>query len=287
MDIPRYWARAEAHVIIKEQTYHFVAYKGSEHSVDDAQELASAALAERIARKERGEKLGSYPKHGAPLREEIIEEIVEGQERIAVITRNAAGSLVLNTARVMFIDVDLIQGGLWERPSLGQILKDLFRKKRNKPKSLEEQVLERIHQWYEKHVQFGLRIYRTKAGFRLLVSHALFDPTSPVVTQIMTDLACDNRYRRLCAIQSCFRARLTPKYYRLRLARPPGRFPWKSPQEELLQRNWELAYHQKIKTYDVCRLLEVLGDAPNHPEAQLIIDIHDKFVISEGEKPLA
>lgn len=287
MDIPRYWARAEAKVTIKGQAYNFIAYKGSDQSLEAAQVLASTELSERIARKERGEPLGSYPKHGAPLREEIIEDIIHNQERIAVITRNSAGSLVLNTARVMFIDIDLMQSHLWERVSWRQILKNIFEWPKSKPKPRAEQVLERIHQWYENHTDFTLRVYRTKAGFRLLVSHTLFDPESPLVTKIMEELACDNRYRRLCAIQSCFRARLTPKYYRIRLERPPGRYPWQSAQEELLQRDWELAYHQKIKDYDVCILIEILGDAPPHPEAQIIMDIHDKFVMSELAKPLA
>ncbi len=286
MNIPRYWAKAESSVTIKGQPYHFVAYKGSDQGPQQAQQLANATLAERITRKERGEKLGSYPKHGAPLREEIIQEILNYQERIAIITRNAAGSLVINTARVMFIDVDLMQISLWRGQSLGQILKNIFGFG-SKPKPREELVLERIHQWHANHPDFGMRIYQTKAGFRLLVTHALFDPNSSEVAQIMKDLECDNRYRRLCAIQSCFRARLTPKYWRIKLERPPVRYPWESPEQELLQREWEVVYHQKIEKYDVCKLVEILGNTSIHPEAKIVMDLHDRYVMSAEAKPLA
>ena len=229
MNIPRYWAKAESSVTINGQPFHFVAYKGSDQSPQQAQHLANMALAERILRKERGEKLGSYPKHGAPLREEIIQEISNGLERMAVITRNAAGSLVLNTARVMFIDVDLMQISLWKGQSLGQILKNIFGFPRAKAMSREQQVLEHIQQWHAQHPDFGMRIYRTKAGFRLLMTHALFDPNSSEVAQIMKELECDNRYRRLCAIQSCFRARLTPKYWRIKLRASTCAIPMGEP----------------------------------------------------------
>ncbi len=287
MNIPRYWAKAESSVTINGQPFHFVAYKGSDQSLEQAQQLANVALAERITRKERGEKLGNYPKHGAPLREEIIQEIFNHQECIAVITRNAAGSLVLNTARVMFIDVDLMQMSLWKGQSLGQILKNIFGFSRTKAKPREELVLERIYHWQANHPDFGMRIYRTKAGFRLLMTHALFDPNSGEVAQIMKDLECDNRYRRLCAIQSCFRARLTPKYWRIRLERPPVRYPWMNAEQELLQREWEVAYHHKIEKYDVCKLIEVLGNTSIHLEVKMVLDLHDKFVMSNENKPLA
>jgi hypothetical protein len=287
MNIPKYWAKAESTVLINRQEYHFVAYKGSDEGQNHAQQLADEALLKRIAQKEHGEKLGNYPKHGAPLREEIIEEIFHHQERIAIITRNAAGSLVLNTARVMFIDVDLMQVFLWKGQSFGEILKGMFGFTRSKPKTRGEAVLERIHQWHSQHPDFGVRVYRTKAGFRLLVTHAVFNPNGDIVKHIMNDLQCDNRYTRLCAIQSCFRARLTPKYWRLKLERPPVRYPWDNPEQELLQREWEVVYHQKIGTYDVCHLVETLGNTSIHPEAKVVMDVHDKFVMSGENRPLA
>jgi hypothetical protein len=234
MNIPKYWAKAEQTIAIGRQTFHFVAWKGSDESLQDAQRQAQAALADRIARKERGEKLGQYPKDGAPLREEVLEQIFNPSgERIAVITRNAAGCLVLNTARVMFVDLDFANqyptlraaaksfweavGGMFRRPN-----------KAIKTQTPQDQLLEQVRNWHSQHPDWAMRVYRTRAGLRLLVAHDLFDPTTALVQQAMRELGADMRYMRLCQAQSCFRARLTPKPWRLkggRMERPPCAFP--------------------------------------------------------------
>ena len=49
---------------------------------------------------------GYYPNR--PFREQIIRELKDAAgQTSAVITRNAYGCLVLNTARMMFVDIDL------------------------------------------------------------------------------------------------------------------------------------------------------------------------------------
>jgi hypothetical protein len=291
MNIPRFWAKAERSVTIGGQDYHFVAWKGSDLSQEDARHLADAALIERIARKERGEKLGSYPKDGVPLREEVIQEIKNGSNtRIAVITRNAAGCLVLNTANVMFVDIDLdyapyLRGSL--TGCLTALFTGLFRRSSQDTRTLEERALDHIRTWHSNHSNWTMRIYRTKRGFRLLVTHDLFNPTAEAVQQVMRDLGADNRYRLLCAAQSCFRARLTPKPWRIRLKRPDVRYPWETPQEELLQREWEESYHQRIAEYAVCTFVETLGTTATHLEAKQIIELHDGYVLAGSSKLLA
>lgn len=290
MNIPRFWAKAEKSVTIDGQDYHFIAWKGSDLSREDAQRLADATLAERIARKEGGGTLKHYPKDGVPLREEVIREIRDsGNTHIAVITRNAAGCLVLNTANVMFIDIDFdyapyLRGSL--SGCLTALFSGLFRRSSQDTRTLEERALDHIHAWHGNHSDWSLRIYRTKRGFRLLVTHDLFNPTAEAVQQVMHDLGADNRYRLLCAAQSCFRARLTPKPWRIGLKRPSVRYPWETPQQELIQREWETIYHQKIGDYAVCTLVETLGTTQAQLEAKQIIEIHDGYVLASN-KPLA
>lgn len=287
MNIPRFWAKAERSVLVGAQTYHFVAWKGSDLSANDAQHLASEALKERIAREERGEKLGQYPKGGVPLREEIIQDVTFHNERVAVITRNAAGCLVLNTARVMFIDIDFVNAP-YLQGSLKGCLAALFTTWFSKPdtRSEEERALDFIKSWHGNHSDWGMRVYRTKRGFRLLVTHDVFNPTSPAVQQVMKELGADERYKRLCASQSCFRARLTPKPWRIKLQKPTTRYPWETPEQELLQREWEEHYHQVIKDYAVCKFVETLGTTNTHPEVQQILLLHDRYVL-DANKPLA
>ncbi len=55
-----------------------------------------------------------------PMREPVLREVKKDNgELAAVVTRNSYGCLVLNTARVMFVDVDLPElkpeGGFWSR----------------------------------------------------------------------------------------------------------------------------------------------------------------------------
>lgn len=288
MNIPRYWAKAERGVSVGGQRYRFVAWQGSDESPEHARLLAERALAERVARKERGERLGQYPKGGAPLREEILEELTDARgERVAVITRNAAGCLVLNTARVMFIDLDFAQAASWGRAGCWAFVRSLFSRPRPARQSPEEGALERVRAWHAEHPGWAVRVYRTRLGLRLLVTHALFDPASPEALAAMRKLGADRRYELLCRSQTCFRARLTPKPWRIGLKRPPVRYPWESPSQERAQRQWERAYEAKIGGYDVCRLLTTLGSAAPHPEAEQIVRLHDGYVLSSLGRPLA
>lgn len=59
-------------------------------------------------------------------------------------------------------------------------------------------------------------VYRTSAGFRLIVQGKGFTPGSPETRKLMRRFGADYLYATLCDAQKCFRARLTPKPYRIR-----------------------------------------------------------------------
>jgi hypothetical protein len=291
MNIPRYWAKAERTVQVSKgfyKTLHLVAWKGSEHSLEDAQQKANAALEERIQRKTQGNDLKSYPKGSSPLREAIIEEIRNPEgERIAVITRNAVGCLVINTAKVLFIDLDFAHQ---TDPSTGLIKRfsGWFQGKKEpkvpSPKT-EAGLLLKVQNWQAQNPNWAIRVYRTRRGFRLLVAHDLFDPTSELVQQTMKTLGADGLYQKLCLSQACFRARLTPKPWRIGLQRPDTRHPFSTPQEEASQHAWQTQYNQKIGGFSVCKVLANLGQAAVHQDIAQIMEIHDQYTL--GDKPLA
>ena len=295
MNIPRFWAKAERSILVGRQQVHLVAWKGSDENLEDATRLAQATLEERIIRKQRGEKLGNYPKDGQPLREAIVEEINNPQgQTIALITRNAAGCLVLNTAQVMFVDLDFAnQPWPWTLPTAQSLLKTIagwFKPQAAKPPSpfSEEGLLYKVKEWQQQHPDWTIRVYRTRAGLRLLIAHDLFDPMAQSVQQAMDQLGADRRYQRLCQSQACFRARLTPKPHRIKggkMKRPPVRYPWVSASEEKAQREWERTYHSRIGRFAVCKVLADLGSSPVHPDAEQILLLHDQYVL--GDKPLA
>src|SRR6266852_5839712 len=105
MNFPQFWARR--------QSGGFVAWGWSVISISEAEAAAKQAaqrLADRFESKEflPGHQ-GYYPNR--PLREQILQEIKpDGGEVIALITRNSYGCQVLNTDRVMFVDIDLPEG---------------------------------------------------------------------------------------------------------------------------------------------------------------------------------
>src|SRR5262249_8268255 len=159
------------------------------------QQLANDAAQTLEARIEKGENLPIhwtyYPNR--PLREQALHEIKNSAGEVAaVVTRNSYGCQVLNTARVMFVDVDFPESG-----SGGGFFKKLF------GKSVDPQTAEstRVEDWMRNHPDWGWRVYRTRAGVRLLATHGLIDADSTVAEEVFVAMDSDPLYRTLCKMQ--------------------------------------------------------------------------------------
>jgi len=109
MHFPRYWAKGTHEQPGPEgKPVRFACWRSSDESVDDARARAMAAARKLVEAFLRGApRPDPYAYGDQPLREPVL-EVVTGtdDEPEAVLTRNARGCLVLNTARVMFVDVD-------------------------------------------------------------------------------------------------------------------------------------------------------------------------------------
>ena len=101
------------------------------------------------------------PKHGyypdRPFREEILQEINDARGLAAVVARNSYGCKVLNTARVMFVDIDLPEP---QRPKRG-LFQMLFGKPAPQPPAdpgpdIEAQA--RVENWTRNNYQWGWRV---------------------------------------------------------------------------------------------------------------------------------
>lgn len=165
MNFPQFWARGKSG--------DFLVWRWSFQSLAEARSLASQAAQELAAR--FGD--GDYPPKGGgyypdrPFREQILREIkdVSGQTR-AVVTRNSYGCQVLNTAGVMFVDID------FPEPRPGGLLKRLFGKAPPSPAKALGNAMQRIETWTRQNPDWGWRIYRTRSGLRLMATQALYDP---------------------------------------------------------------------------------------------------------------
>jgi hypothetical protein len=289
MNFYRYWARERAAVHVGRRSWELGAYGGSNDSLAEAVRRAHE-IAERAARAiERGQPPATYGYADRPLREEIIEEIHDAGQLAAVITRNSYGSLVLNTSRVMFVDIDYPSTGRWNGALAGAV-RHLWNRLTGKPAPLQpdrdEVILSRVEDVTRQHPQLGVRVYRTAGGFRLLATSDTFDPTSAETGRMLADFGSDALYQRLCLAQQCFRARLSAKFWRCGAGKPPSRLPWASDDEEAEYRRWEQAYHARANEYATCALVATFGEPAVHDGVQVVLDTHDRLSCRDGA-PLA
>jgi hypothetical protein len=213
---------------------------------------------------------GYYPDR--PLREQILQEITTDTGEVsALVTRNSYGCQVLNTARVMFVDVDLP-----ERKRSGGLLSRLFGKPSIAgPPATQEEAIAIVAAWTNKHSDWGWRVYRTRAGVRLLATHGPIEAGSDVAIVTLEEMESDPLYRKLCQTQKCFRARLTPKPWRCGIRSRPARWPWADAKEEKLFHKWDAQYQSYAFNWATCSFLQHIGNPSIHPEVETILKIHD------------
>jgi len=276
--IPRFWERAEGAAV--DPGGRRLALRVWGWSQQDRREAAARArerLAAAIASVARGSAPpGGYPYARAPLREEIVRSLGEtGARDEAVVTRNRYGALILNTAQVPFIDVDL--------PARGRLgfLTRLFRRG---PR--QDPTLERIRRACAALGGDPCRVYRTRAGYRVLVTGRLLDPKSDETRALLQGFEADPHFVRLCRLQASFRARLTPKPWRCGCAKPPGQHP-RSDSAARDFATWLAAYESASQGFATCRYLETVGSGWERSEAAPVVEEHDRVSKAQSDLPLA
>jgi hypothetical protein len=277
MNIPRFWARstAEAFDPSTKETHKTSACGHSDVSIEDARRDALSRAQRCIAwlLSDREEELDKYGyDSGRPLREAVVRELMSDGARVAAITRNGYGALVLNAAHVVFIDVDD------ERPSPIDVLAKLFGKKK---KASPDATIRRA---IEETPGLGARLYRTAGGWRCLITSQLAEPTEPAVDELMSRCGADPRYRLLCRNQESFRARLTPKPYRCALPNPPVKFPFADAAAEARYAEWLKRYEGACSGFAVCELVETIGVKLVDPIAATIMREHDAATLRAGKQ---
>ncbi len=183
----------------------------------------------------------------------------------------------------MFVDVDepyIKPDGLFTR---------LFGGKKSKPAEnpFDEKIKKLALDWLASHPGWGWRIYRTKAGARMIATHAPVQPGDAIVAQVFSAFDADPLYRDLCARQQCFRARLTPKAWRCKVRNPQAAWPWENEQAEACFREWEKRYLEAAKDFATCRLIGQFGAQEIHPSLAALVEFHDKATQIDTTMPLA
>lgn len=293
MWFPKYWSKARV-TVPHPRGYQQAAsaWGWSDQSLDEARQTAqekATQVADRLIRDQPvGHGYGTYGSGKRPFREEVIQSFADDQGKLSIaVTRNSYGVLVLNTSRVMFIDLDVPS---YRPPRQPSFFSRLFGAKTNQPpaESPEDKVLGRLDQFLDANPDFAIRLYRTKAGFRALVTNALFDPTSEKTRSLMESLGTDRLYVRLCQQQECFRARLTPKPWRCDYSGNYIAWPQETDEQRQRFEEWLAGYTEMQSGYATCRFVGTRGRSSSvHPEAETVIEIHDRLTRCDDDLPLA
>jgi len=287
MRIPKYWTQA-SHTGNDSQGKEltFSAYGWSFENMDDARGNAVSRARRIFDRLVNGARPDEYDYLDRPLREEITDTVQHGGNVIAHVTRNRYGALVLNTASVLFVDIDFPRirpSGIWDTILL------IFSSKRKQQRiaAAQEAALGSVREWSRRNGDYAFRVYRTYAGLRLLFIDKLYEPNSNETSRILSELGSDPLYCRLTSKQECFRARLTPKPWRCGSTRPPGQYPWTDETEEQAYRQWQQDYTDCTGKYKVCRLIETYGSITPNAVIDSILKLHDNLTCNDDIAQLA
>ncbi|HET9913271.1 MAG TPA: hypothetical protein VFQ13_15350 [Anaerolineales bacterium] len=266
MKIYKHWVIEKQKIIIDGNEQEITCYGGSNISAEDAQAKAREK-AKKIERKIKGEK-HLFDEYEAEIREEIL-QIIDDH---SAITRNRYGASVLNTENMMILDIDK------PKTSFG----DLFRKK--DAQSDKTRIFDTVRKLAitPKYKEYGFRLYETYQGARVIVLGREFDPRDRETKKMMDEFNCDPLYTFLCIKQGCYRARLTPKPYRMKMRGYKVKFPREGDDGEFQQ--WLSQYESNSRGFCVCRFVEQVG--MNTPPNDVVC-LHDDLTGVNFRQPLA
>ena len=288
MKIPNFWAKATAEgTTAGGKALAFSCWRSSDTSEADAHQSALSAATRILDALLRGQNLDRYSYGRGPLREEVLNKVCDGRgDPIAVITRNSYGSLILNAERVMFVDIDFppVATGEATRHFFARLL---GRAKTSPESEREEKARRDIERFAVENAAWGFRLYRTFAGLRAIVTQDVFDPKGSIALETLQRLGSDPLYIRLCKVQECFRARLTPKPWRCGHCASTLRYPIDDPGLAGRFEQWKVTYDARQRDYATCRFLGQVGNGDVHPEAGQVIELHDFATRCNEPLPLA
>lgn len=314
MIVPEYWAEAKVTDKIAGSQITIKRFGWSDVSEEDAKLNAQQRANEVMVRARAGEKVRKVDHklvyngaEGLPIREEIVE-----RHGNIVITRNTYGALCLNTPDVLFADIDFqnepssklsvylflallvtsaalggwyaswmlfIGLGLFSiifAPTISYLVFKFRVKIGCGPEKVTKSTIEKFA---ARNPDCHLRVYRTPMGYRVLAMHKTYDPNGEDTVRFLKDLNSDPVYVQMCKNQHCFRARISPKPWRIgleRLGPRPGVWPIKK--ERMPARNrWVAHYTSQAKKFASCRFEGSYGSSLVDARAEFVRAIHDEY----------
>ena len=183
-----------------------------------------------------------------------------------------------------------IGGGLgWALVEGIELVRERFQ--RRSEARLPELAKQRIDDFAAAHPDWGLRVYQTPAGLRLIATHRLFKPDEPAVADFFSAVQADPVYVAMCRHQKCFRARLTGKPWRMGMdahIRPRGAV-WPVAPDRMAERDaWLAAYDARVLSFAACRFDKALGPPLMSLDVAPVVQLHDSAAQAlKPDMPLA
>lgn len=328
MIIPLFWASASRTHRADKRQFTVQRWGWSSQSQQAAQAHADARADQALDRViyewpsptvlKREPKTPYNGAEGVPIREEVLEDRGD-----VVVTRNAYGAMCLNASGAMFVDIDrdqveaipkgstpatiitgLILGviawrmagwqdwALYIPPAIGLafILRALLWRAMVMARGGAPAIVERaLDREIDRDPNSAWAVYQTPAGWRLLALHRQFDPSAPETADMMRRLQVDRLYLAMCRRQKCFRARVSPKPWRMdgfeRLRGPTWPIDGVALQR---RREWVDSYDLVRERYSSCRLLRLQGNLSRiDPGVQEVKNWHDDLSGATTDLPMA
>ncbi|MEZ6142326.1 MAG: hypothetical protein R3B84_17335 [Zavarzinella sp.] len=324
MIVPEYWAEARIQIKHQGRSITVRRFGWSDESQEAAQAHAQARAEEALEiikagadATRREPKVPYNGAEGVPIREEVIARYGD-----MVITRNSYGAWCINTPDVLFVDVDDDQigddAGCWiflalivlsiylgvrneswkigllcvfaSFPLTGVLSNIVSRMKQFFQGNLETRYFKRLEQFVANRPDWNIRVYRTPNGYRLLVTHRTFQTTDPEVLECFMLLSADPTYEAMCINQQCFRARVTPKPWRVGITQHiyPRRGVWPvAPEYAEARQQWIAEYNLACQDFASCEYLMEIGSGKIDRKVDVVIQFHDKLSKATSGLPIA
>jgi hypothetical protein len=268
MRVFKFWHIVDATVLIEGTEKSISCFGGSNHSEADALTDGRRRL-EAVKRRITGIDRGK----GLDYEGDILEEPIKWIGNQDVITRTRYGPEVLNSTSCVFVDIDEPVFRIWQ----------IFRRPRSR-----EQRKQAILEFLSRRLQksdlkgFGIRVYETHSGIRLILDGKAMDPRSQESKNLLRSLNADRLYSALCRKQNCYRARLTPKPHRIKMKPIRLRYPYEEKDRDRINA-WVREYNLKSQRFSSCRLVQVLGSV----SISSVVRHHDERTRAQSNLPLA
>ncbi len=318
MIVPQYWSESKSTQRIQGKQFTLKRFGWSDTSEQAAKAHADQRLSEAIRELERqgtvrriDHKTAYNGAEGIPIREEVV-----ARHQDVIISRNSYGALCLNTPDVFFADIDFppeaalsistilfltllgasaVTGyafGQWSIFLAGLLITGVLtpwlakvyrRAHRNAGGGPEEQSMQTIKAVSRDHPELNIRVYRTPLGHRVLLMNSTYDPAQDKTQQLLEAFQSDALYTKMCRNQHCFRARVSPKPWRIGVGpiKPrPGVWPI-HPERMSQRKKWVTDYEQAAKQFASCRFVTQMGSSRTTPKADFVRKLHDQLCQSD------